>query len=143
MKFSTIQPGDSRIAGIARRAAPALLALLIAGCAGPPVLERQVLGYDDVTSRLDQKLLLVNIARADNGKPVHFTTTSTIAATFNWTSTLGAGAEWHRNTPDNFLGLLALGMSMGQWLCVPMIVLGAGLWVWLGRQPAPATARAK
>lgn len=105
MKFSTIQPGDSRIAGIARRAAPALLALLIAGCAGPPVLERQVLGYDDVTSRLDQKLLLVNIARADNGKPVHFTTTSTIAATFNWTSTLGAGAEWHRNTPDNFLGL--------------------------------------
>ena len=69
MKFSTIQPGDSRIAGIARRAAPALLALLIAGCAGPPVLERQVLGYDDVTSRLDQKLLLVNIARADNGKP--------------------------------------------------------------------------
>ena len=105
MKFSTIQPGDSRIAGIARRAAPVLLALLIAGCAGPPVLERQVLGYDDVTSRLDQKLLLVNIARADNGKPVHFTTTSTIAATFNWTSTLGAGAEWHRNTPDNFLGL--------------------------------------
>ena len=105
MKFSTIQPGDSRIAGIARRAAPALLALLIAGCAGPPVLERQVLGYDDVTSRLDQKLLLVNIARADNGKPVHFTTTSTIAATFNWTSALGAGAEWHRNTPDNFLGL--------------------------------------
>ena len=105
MKSSTIQPGDSRIAGIARRAAPALLALLIAGCAGPPVLERQVLGYDDVTSRLDQKLLLVNIARADNGKPVHFTTTSTIAATFNWTSTLGAGAEWHRNTPDNFLGL--------------------------------------
>ena len=105
MKFSTIQPGDSRIAGIARRAAPALLALLMAGCAGPPVLERQVLGYDDVTSRLDQKLLLVNIARADNGKPVHFTTTSTIAATFNWTSTLGAGAEWHRNTPDNFLGL--------------------------------------
>jgi phosphatidylglycerol:prolipoprotein diacylglycerol transferase len=51
-------------------------------------------------------------------------------------------AEFFRE-PDNFLGLLALGMSMGQWLCVPMIVLGAGLWVWLGRQPAPATARAR
>ena len=51
-------------------------------------------------------------------------------------------AEFFRE-PDNFLGLMALGLSMGQWLCVPMIVLGAGLWVWLGRQPAPAIARAK
>jgi phosphatidylglycerol:prolipoprotein diacylglycerol transferase len=32
--------------------------------------------------------------------------------------------------PDSFLGLLALGMSMGQWLCVPMVA--AGLWL-LGR----------
>ena len=30
-------------------------------------------------------------------------------------------AEYFRE-PDGFLGLLALGMSMGQWLCVPMIV---------------------
>ena len=44
-------------------------------------------------------------------------------------------AEYFRE-PDSFLGLLALGMSMGQWLCVPMIVLGAGLWVWFGRQAA-------
>ena len=35
-------------------------------------------------------------------------------------------AEFFRE-PDNFLGLLALGMSMGQWLCVPMIVGGAYL----------------
>ncbi len=33
-------------------------------------------------------------------------------------------AEYFRE-PDSFLGLLALNMSMGQWLCVPMIVLGA------------------
>ena len=37
-------------------------------------------------------------------------------------------AEYFRE-PDSFLGLLALNMSMGQWLCVPMIVLGALLWV--------------
>jgi len=36
-------------------------------------------------------------------------------------------AEYFRE-PDGFLGLLALNMSMGQWLCVPMIVLGALLW---------------
>ena len=29
--------------------------------------------------------------------------------------------------PDRHIGLLALGMSMGQWLCLPMLVLGAAL----------------
>ena len=42
-------------------------------------------------------------------------------------------AEYFRE-PDSFLGLLALGMSMGQWLCVPMILAGAGLWWWFGRK---------
>ena len=42
-------------------------------------------------------------------------------------------AEYFRE-PDAHLGLLALGMSMGQWLCVPMIVGGAAIWVWAGRQ---------
>ena len=41
-------------------------------------------------------------------------------------------AEFFRQ-PDDYLGLLALGMSMGQWLCVPMIVGGLGLWLWSGR----------
>ena len=44
-------------------------------------------------------------------------------------------AEFFRE-PDSFLGLLALGMSMGQWLCVPMIVAGIALWAW-GRGRAP------
>ena len=35
-------------------------------------------------------------------------------------------AEWFRE-PDSFLGLLALGLSMGQWLCVPMVA--AGVWL--------------
>jgi phosphatidylglycerol---prolipoprotein diacylglyceryl transferase len=48
-------------------------------------------------------------------------------------------AEYFRE-PDSFLGLLALGMSMGQWLCVPMIVLGGGLWWWFGRNAGPAGA---
>ena len=30
--------------------------------------------------------------------------------------------------PDSFLGVLALGMSMGQWLSLPMILIG--LWLW-------------
>jgi len=42
-------------------------------------------------------------------------------------------AEFFRE-PDAHLGLLSLGMSMGQWLCVPMILVGIGLWWWAGRQ---------
>jgi phosphatidylglycerol---prolipoprotein diacylglyceryl transferase len=40
-------------------------------------------------------------------------------------------AEYFRE-PDAFLGLLALNMSMGQWLCVPMVAVGFALW-WRGR----------
>ena len=42
--------------------------------------------------------------------------------------------------PDSFLGLLALNMSMGQWLCVPMIAAGIALWWWFGRHDHGATA---
>jgi phosphatidylglycerol:prolipoprotein diacylglycerol transferase len=40
-------------------------------------------------------------------------------------------AEYFRE-PDAHLGILSLGMSMGQWLCVPMILGGIGLWQWAG-----------
>jgi phosphatidylglycerol:prolipoprotein diacylglycerol transferase len=42
-------------------------------------------------------------------------------------------AEFFRE-PDAHLGLLSLGMSMGQWLCVPMILSGAALWAWFNRE---------
>ncbi len=45
-------------------------------------------------------------------------------------------AEYFRE-PDSFLGLLAGGMSMGQWLCVPMILIGGALWWWCGRAGGP------
>ncbi|MDT7836758.1 prolipoprotein diacylglyceryl transferase [Aquabacterium sp. OR-4] len=48
-------------------------------------------------------------------------------------------AEYFRE-PDAHLGLLALGMSMGQWLCVPMIAGGALLWAWATRRGAPPAA---
>ena len=42
------------------------------------------------------------------------------------------GVEFTRE-PDSFLGLLALGLSMGQWLSAPMIVAGIVLLVWSKR----------
>jgi phosphatidylglycerol:prolipoprotein diacylglycerol transferase len=38
--------------------------------------------------------------------------------------------------PDSYLGLLALGFSMGQWLSLPMVVTGVGMLWWGYRQKA-------
>ena len=38
--------------------------------------------------------------------------------------------------PDDFLGLLALGLSMGQWLSLPMIFIGIGMMVWAYKRPS-------
>lgn len=37
--------------------------------------------------------------------------------------------------PDAYLGFLSLGLTMGQWLCVPMIVIGAGFITYALRKP--------
>ena len=48
-------------------------------------------------------------------------------------------AEYFRE-PDAHLGLLALGLSMGQWLCVPMVLIGLVMAWWAGRS-APSVQR--
>jgi phosphatidylglycerol---prolipoprotein diacylglyceryl transferase len=48
-------------------------------------------------------------------------------------------AEFFRE-PDAHLGLLSLGLSMGQWLCLPMMVGGAGLWSWAQSQASASGA---
>ncbi len=45
---------------------------------------------------------------------------------------MGFAVEFFRE-PDAHLGLLDLGLSMGQWLCVPMVLAGVVLWWWAGR----------
>jgi phosphatidylglycerol:prolipoprotein diacylglycerol transferase len=41
-------------------------------------------------------------------------------------------AEFGRE-PDAFLGLLAFGLTMGQWLCLPMIAVGLAMFAWARR----------
>ena len=48
-------------------------------------------------------------------------------------------AEYFRE-PDSFLGLQALNLSMGQWLCVPMVIAGIAMSAWGARQPLPTGA---
>jgi phosphatidylglycerol:prolipoprotein diacylglycerol transferase len=52
-------------------------------------------------------------------------------------------AEFFRE-PDSFLVWLqqSTGLSMGQWLCVPMVIAGVLLWLWsASRRPQPVPAR--
>ncbi len=51
-------------------------------------------------------------------------------------------AEYFRE-PDGFLGLLTLGMSMGQWLSLPMVVAGLVMWTWAAKNPQPSIAVAR
>lgn len=46
-------------------------------------------------------------------------------------------AEFFRE-PDDHLGILSLGLSMGQWLCVPMILGGIVLWLWASKRSPTA-----
>jgi phosphatidylglycerol---prolipoprotein diacylglyceryl transferase len=43
--------------------------------------------------------------------------------------------------PDDFLGLLALGFSMGQWLSLPMIIAGVVMMIWAYRRAGRQGAR--
>lgn len=45
-------------------------------------------------------------------------------------------AEFFREPEDGFMGILTLGVTMGQWLSLPMILIGTGLVVWAYKQPA-------
>jgi phosphatidylglycerol:prolipoprotein diacylglycerol transferase len=44
--------------------------------------------------------------------------------------------------PDDYLGLLALGLSMGQWLSLPMIVAGVIMMVWAYKRHRRVAANA-
>jgi phosphatidylglycerol---prolipoprotein diacylglyceryl transferase len=50
-------------------------------------------------------------------------------------------AEYFRE-PDSFLGLLAFNLSMGQWLCIPMVLAGVLLWWWGQGRATPRSKRA-
>jgi hypothetical protein len=66
---------------------------LAAGCTSTSAvaLDRAVIAYDRSVVDLVSKLLLINIARAHQNEPMHFTTVSSIAATYNLQFNAGVG----------------------------------------------------
>jgi phosphatidylglycerol:prolipoprotein diacylglycerol transferase len=48
-------------------------------------------------------------------------------------------AEFYREPEDGFMGVLTWGVTMGQWLSIPMIIFGIGMMIWASRQPIKNT----
>ncbi len=68
-----------------------LLALVcLSACISPAALDNAVIAYDKATTEILSKQLLLNIARAHQHQPMHFTGVSNIAATFNFQFNAGA-----------------------------------------------------
>ena len=44
-------------------------------------------------------------------------------------------AEFFREPTDGFIGVLTLGITMGQWLSIPMILAGIAALIWSSRRP--------
>lgn len=63
-----------------------LVAAGLVGCLGATALNQALPAYDETVSQLQGQSLLLNIARSRNHMPPHFTTTTSIVATFNFES---------------------------------------------------------
>jgi hypothetical protein len=64
--------------------------LTVTGCLSPITLNRAVTTYDEAVTDAISKQLLINIARAHQHQPIHFTGVSNIAATFDFRVSAGA-----------------------------------------------------
>lgn len=87
---------------------------LMGGCVGPPALHDAVIGYDKVTNKLEQELMLLNIARAHHISTLHFTVTGSIAATFDFRTTAGLNRRWVINSRGSDFYDLNLGASASE-----------------------------
>ncbi len=94
-----------------------ILTFALAGCTGPKLLHRSVLDYDETISTLERKMLLINIARRHRNIPIHFTVTSSIAATFDYRKSVGfVGKIFERASSGDGVSNYALnfGMSLSE-----------------------------
>ena len=74
-----------------RLCAVTLLTAALMGCATTTRLDNVVMAYDETTAEAMSKLLLLNIGRAHQNLPIHFTGVSSILATYKFTFSGGIG----------------------------------------------------
>jgi len=101
-----------------RRAFCIGIALLsLNGCLSPLAMHRAVLEYDRTVNLLEAEMLLLNIARAKQGQPLHFTAVSNVAATFDFRSSGGIGGQLFESSGPVFARnfyMFNLGASMAE-----------------------------
>lgn len=73
--------------------------LTLSGCLAPIALHQAVLEYDQTTAQIQAEILLKNIARSKHTEPLHFTAVSSVAATFNFETSIGLQSS-SSNTTD-------------------------------------------
>jgi len=83
MEQRSKSPAQLTLAGV-------LCSLAVTGCLSPITLTRAVTAYDEAVTEALSKQLLINIARAHQHQPIHFTGVSNIAATFDFRVSAGA-----------------------------------------------------
>ena len=83
MRQRSTSPARLTLAGI-------VCSLAMTGCFSPITLNRAVMTYDEAITDAISKQLLINIARAHQHQPIHFTGVSNIAATFDFRVNAGA-----------------------------------------------------
>lgn len=88
-----------------------MLALSLAGCLAPATLERAALDYDRSVSDLTSRQLLLNIARAHQHLPIHFTGIANIAATYNFNFSAGATPALTGNVGSALVPIFGGGVS--------------------------------
>ena len=77
--------------------AGAVCSLALTGCLSAITLNRAVTTYDEAITDAISKQLLINIARAHQHQPIHFTGVSNIAATFDFRVNAGASPAFTGN----------------------------------------------
>ncbi|NOT23072.1 MAG: hypothetical protein HOP22_10160 [Nitrospiraceae bacterium] len=82
--------GQRSVSSIGLTLAGILCSLALTGCLSPITLSRAVTSYDEAVTDAISKQLLINIARAHQHQPIHFTGVSNIAATFDFRVSAGA-----------------------------------------------------
>ncbi len=95
--------------------APLLLFLTLNGCLSPIAMHRAVLEYDRTATELEAEMLLLNIARTSHFRPLHFTTISSVAATFDFSATGGLNSLlYQRVDPPNQTLFMSVGGSIAE-----------------------------
>jgi hypothetical protein len=87
----------------------------LSGCLSPIAMHRAVLEYDRTVHQVEAELLLLNIARARNYRPVHFTAVSSVAATFDFRVNAGIIGRINRGpNPQDALVDLQYGTEVAE-----------------------------